>query len=152
IVHMARELAHAGHDVTVYSTRPDPRAGSGRPAVESDTSAVVQYKSWNEFFQDCPAARWDVMISFRSFDPFLLGRIAPRMIFWCGDASNQPVLTHFEHPALQQNIDLVFCVSEWQRQSFIRQFQLPAEKVVATRNGFCPELVAPYSPRPAYNT
>jgi glycosyltransferase involved in cell wall biosynthesis len=73
------------------------------------------------------------------------------MIFWCGDASNQPVLTHFEHSALQENIDLIFCVSEWQRQSFIHQFQVPAEKVVATRNGFCPELVPPYTERPASN-
>jgi glycosyltransferase involved in cell wall biosynthesis len=79
----------------------------------------------------------------------LLGRIAPRMIFWCGDATNQPSLTHFEHPSLQRNIDRIFCVSEWHRRTFVDQFHLPAEKVIATRNGFAPELVAPHSTRPA---
>jgi len=140
IVHMARELVHAGHDVTVYSTRPNTGAGTVPPAVESSSSPAPQYKSWNEFFQDYPVAQWDVVISFRSFDPFLTGRIAPRMIFWSGDASDQPALQHFEHEALQNNIDLIFCVSEWHRQSFIDAFSLPVDKVIATRNGFCPDL------------
>src|SRR5207244_12072067 len=70
------------------------------------------------------------------------GRVAPRTIFWTGDACDQAVLNHFDHPVLQENIDLVFCVSEWHRRSFIETFGLPSEKVVATRNGFCPDLTA----------
>src|SRR5205823_2121446 len=42
---------------------------------------------------------------------------------------------------LQENIDLIFCVSEWHRRTFIDAFGLPPEKVVATRNGFAPALV-----------
>jgi glycosyltransferase involved in cell wall biosynthesis len=63
------------------------------------------------------------------------------MIFWCGDAFDQPALKNFEHPSLQENIDLIFCVSEWHRQTFITAFQLPPDKVVATRNGFNPAFV-----------
>jgi glycosyltransferase involved in cell wall biosynthesis len=63
------------------------------------------------------------------------------MIFWCGDAFDQPALKNFEHPSLQENIDLIFCVSQWHRQTFIDTFQLPADKVLATRNGFLPALV-----------
>jgi glycosyltransferase involved in cell wall biosynthesis len=102
---------------------------------------MPQYKSYCDFFNDCIFTPWDVLISFRSFDPFLLGRIAPRMIFWTGDAGDQPALKNFGHESLQDNIDAIFCVSEWQRKSFIGAFNLPPEKVVATRNGFCPELV-----------
>jgi len=138
IIYMARELARWGHDIRVYVNCPNPGNYDG-----------VTYLHYHQFFSEYASNPWDVMISFRSFDPFLLGRISPRMIFWCGDASNQPVLTHFEHPALQENIDLIFCVSEWQRQSFIQQFQVPAEKVVATRNGFCTELIVPFTERPA---
>jgi glycosyltransferase involved in cell wall biosynthesis len=141
IIYMARELARCGHTVRVYSNCPQPGEYDG-----------VRYVHYHQFFAEYPSNPWDAVISFRSFDPLLLGRISPRMIFWCGDASNQPALTHFEHSALQENIDLVFCVSEWQRQGFIHQFQLSPEKVVATRNGFCPEFVAPYSERPASNT
>jgi tetratricopeptide (TPR) repeat protein len=147
IAHMARELARASHDVTVYSSRPNGGAGFSRPSpAETGTHAGVespQYKGWNEFFQDYPAAGWDVVISFRSFEPFLTGRVAPRMIFWTGDAPDQPALQHFDHEALQNNIDLIFCVSEWHRRSFLEKFNLPRDKVVATRNGFCPEIIPP---------
>jgi glycosyltransferase involved in cell wall biosynthesis len=134
IVYMARALSSCGHDVTVYCNKP-----------ESSTDAI--YRHYHQFFTDCTAMPWDVLISFRSFDPFLLGRVSPRMIYWTGDASDQPSLKHFEHVSLQENIDLIFCVSNWQRQSFIDTFHLPPAKVVATRNGFCPELICHASPR-----
>src|SRR5207248_6049077 len=115
IVYMARELARLGHDVTVYCKTPEGSVAAG-------------YSHYYRFFADYTSMPWDVVISFRSFDPFLLGRVAPRMIYWTGDASDQDVLTNFEHPALQEHIDLVFCVSEWHRRSFIAKFHLPAEK------------------------
>jgi len=143
IVHMSRELASAGHDVTVYCAQAVGAIGGAqarqRAALSSDRPPL--YKPYQDFFKDYPANSWDVLISFRSFDPFLLGRIAPRMIFWGGDAADQPALANFEHEALQRNIDLVFCVSNWHRRSFIEAFNLPAQKVIATRNGFCPELL-----------
>jgi glycosyltransferase involved in cell wall biosynthesis len=135
---MARELVRCGHDVQVYSNCPNPGEYDG-----------VSYIHYHRFFSDYPLNPWDAVIAFRSFDPLLLGRIAPRMIFWCGDATNQPSLLHFEHASLQQNVDRIFCVSEWHRQTFMDQFHLPAEKVVATRNGFVPERITPYLERPA---
>ena len=141
IIYMARELARCGHSVQVYANCPNPGDYDG-----------VTYIHYHQFFSLYPSHPWDAVISFRSFDPMLLGRIAPRMIFWCGDAPNQPSLTHFEHPSLQKNIDRIFCVSEWHRRSFVEQFHLPDEKVIATRNGFTPELVAEYSKRPATGT
>jgi len=137
IVHMARELARIGHDVTVYANTP-----------AEDVYDRVRYRHYHAFFTDGVTAAWDAVISFRSFDPFLLGRVAPRMIFWTGDAHDQAALNHFDHPVLQQNIDLVFCVSNWHRQAFIDRFKLPAAKLVATRNGFCEELVPPVADPP----
>ncbi|HYR42281.1 MAG TPA: glycosyltransferase family 4 protein [Terriglobia bacterium] len=137
VVYMARNLARCGHDVTVYCNTPSPGA-SHRPLPEGE----AEYVHYHQFFTDYTSARWDVLISFRSFDPFLLGRVAARMIYWTGDASDQPALEHFEHAALQENIDLIFCVSNWHRRSFIEAFDLPSEKVIATRNGFCPELTS----------
>jgi glycosyltransferase involved in cell wall biosynthesis len=71
------------------------------------------------------------------------------MIYWTGDASNQPCLENFGHPALQENVDRVFCVSKWHRDSFIRKFGLDPEKVIATRNGFSSSLLC-RGPRNAY--
>jgi glycosyltransferase involved in cell wall biosynthesis len=148
IVHMARELAGLGHDVTAYV---NVELNDASPAEGSDSGERifdgVLYRHYHRFFADYGSTPWDVVISFRSFDPFLLGRIAPRMIFWCGDACDQPALKNFEHPALQQSIDLILCVSNWHRTSFIEQFDLPPDKVVATRNGFSPEFVPPPQPR-----
>jgi hypothetical protein len=127
IIYMARELVRCGHVVQVYANCPNPGDYDG-----------VSYVHYHQFFSAYPSNPWDAVIAFRSFDPMLLGRIAPRMIFWCGDATNQPSLTHFEHASLQQNIDRIFCVSEWHRRSFVDQFHLPAEKVIATRNGLRP--------------
>jgi glycosyltransferase involved in cell wall biosynthesis len=131
IVYMARELAACGHTVSVYCECPAPGMFDG-----------VQYIHYHRFFTDYVAMPWDVVIAFRSFDPLLLGRIAPRMIYWTGDASNQPALNDFEHASLQQNVDLVFCVSNWHRESFIRRFGLSPDKVIATRNGFVTDYVS----------
>lgn len=138
IIYMARELVRCGHNVQVYANCPNPGDYDG-----------VSYVHYHQFFSEYPSNPWDAVIAFRSYDPMLLGRIAPRMIFWCGDATNQPSLMHFEHASLQRNVDRIFCVSEWHRQSFVHQFHLPSEKVIATRNGFAPELVAAYAERPA---
>jgi glycosyltransferase involved in cell wall biosynthesis len=139
IVYMARELAASGHSVTVYCNCPE--AG---PAEMYDGVAYVHY---HQFFTHYQSAPWDAVIAFRSFDPLLLGRIAPRMIYWTGDASNQPALENFGHAALQQNVDLVFCVSGWHRDSFIHKFELSPEKVIATRNGFLRDAVVHGGPR-----
>jgi glycosyltransferase involved in cell wall biosynthesis len=143
IVYMAQELARAGHDVTVYCNTPSPSRRGQRPLPEGEAA----YRHVHQFFTDYTLMPWDVVISFRSFDPFLVGRVAPRMIYWTGDACNQPALENFEHSALQENIDLIFCVSDWHRRSFIDAFHLAPEKVIATRNGFCPELICRSSSR-----
>jgi glycosyltransferase involved in cell wall biosynthesis len=141
IVYMARELVRAGHTVSVYCNCTRPGLYEG-----------VAYIHYHQFFSDHRASPWDSVIAFRSFDPMLLGRLAPRMIFWTGDADDQPCLEHFEHPVMQQNVDLVFCVSQWHRESFIRRFGLPAQKVIATRNGFSPELIPPAGPRDVFRS
>jgi glycosyltransferase involved in cell wall biosynthesis len=151
IVYMARELAGCGHDVTVYCNLPANSEHRGVPAQlgtvpVSNTTAnaggqMPKYRHYHEFFTDYVSARWDAVISFRSFDPFLLGRVAPRMIFWTGDAFDQPGLKNFGHESLQANVDLILCVSNWHRDTFIKTFQLPPDKVVATRNGFNSELI-----------
>ncbi len=130
IVYMARELAAIGHSVRVYCNCPETGVYDG-----------VHYQHHHRFFEEYRVAQWDVFISFRSFDPFLIGRIAPRTIFWTGDAFDQPAISNLGHPAIQENVDLHFCVSEWHRTTFIDTFNLPSEKVIATRNGFRTDLV-----------
>ncbi len=134
IVFMARELAKEGHELTVY-------ANTGPSPVASQSPARVEYRHYHRFFTDYRTAPWDAVISFRSFDPFLLGRVAPRTIYWTGDSFDQPALADFSHPSLQENIDLIFCVSGWHRKTFIEAFNLRPDKVIATRNGFSPDLV-----------
>jgi glycosyltransferase involved in cell wall biosynthesis len=134
IVYMARELTLLGHQVTVYSNCPQPGNYEG-----------VSYVHCYHFFNDARTSSWDAVISFRSFDPFLIGRVAPRMIYWTGDSYDQPSLRHFSHSTLQENVDVIFCVSEWQRRIFIDRFLLPADKLIATRHGFPADVM----PEPA---
>jgi glycosyltransferase involved in cell wall biosynthesis len=63
------------------------------------------------------------------------------MIFWTGDAPDVPLMAHFGHPQLQKNLDLTWCVSEWQRRKYIETSGLNSDKVLATRNGFAPFLL-----------
>jgi glycosyltransferase involved in cell wall biosynthesis len=141
IIHMARELVDCGHNVTVYANLPSA-SGKGRGEAAGEVGdGGPAYKHYHEFFTDHASRSWDALIAFRSFDPFLLGRVAPRTIYWTGDAFDQPALKHFGHRSLQENIDLIFCVSKWHRRTFIDTFDLPSEKVIATRNGFSPGLI-----------
>lgn len=132
IVFMARELAELGSRVTVYSNCADPGTYDG-----------VEYRHHHAFYTDFRGRPWDVFIGFRSFEPFLIGRVAPRMIYWTGDAFDQPAIRNLPHPDLQANIDLHFCVSEWHRKTFIEAFGLDPDSVVATRNGFRTDLFPP---------
>ena len=132
IVFMSRELASLGHKVRVYCNCPRPGNYDG-----------VGYRHYHQFFEEFRVTPWDVFISFRSFDPFLIGRVAPRTVYWTGDAFNQPAISQLGHAALQQHIDLNFCVSEWQRGTFIDKFGLAPDSVVATRNGFRQDLIPP---------
>lgn len=132
IVYMARELVVLGLDVAVYCNCPSPGRYDG-----------VEYIHFHRFFEDYRRAPWDVLIGFRSFDPFHIGRVAPRTVFWTGDAFDQPAIAHLGHPSLQESIDLHFCVSEWHRRTLIDAFGLAESRVVATRNGFREDLVPP---------
>ena len=132
IVYMARELALLGHKVRVYCNCPRPGNYDG-----------VGYRHYHQFFEEFRVSPWDAFISFRSFEPFLIGRVAPRTVYWTGDAFDQPAISQLGHAAIQQHIDLNLCVSEWQRQTFIEKFDLDPEKVVASRNGFREDLVPP---------
>lgn len=131
IVFMARELAALGARVTVYCNCPAP-----------DVYDDVTYRHYHAFYTDFRSTEWDVFIGFRSYEPFLIGRVAPRMIYWTGDAFDQPAIRHLGHPELQSAIDLHFCVSEWHRRTFVEAFGLAPDRVWATRNGFREDLIA----------
>lgn len=132
IVYVSRELCRLGARVTVYCNCPEPGNYDG-----------VDYRHHHAFYTDFRAGPWDVFIGFRSFEPFLIGRIAPRTVYWTGDAFDQPAIQNLGHPELQQSIDLHFCVSEWHRQTFVDAFGLDPERVFATRNGFREDLLSP---------
>src|SRR5438552_15370490 len=68
IVYMARNLARCGHDVTVYVNLP---AAPSRNDGGLSPQGEVTYCHYHQFFTDYVSARWDVLISFRSFVPFL---------------------------------------------------------------------------------
>jgi glycosyltransferase involved in cell wall biosynthesis len=134
IIFMARELAGLGAEVTVYCNCPAPGNYDG-----------VRYRHYHAFYSEFRGLGWDVFIGFRSFEPFLVGRVAPRMVYWTGDAFDQPAIANLGHPELQAAIDVHFCVSEWHRTTFIEAFGLDPDRVMATRNGFAEDLLPPAS-------
>src|SRR4051812_17416580 len=75
IIYMARALARLGHEVTVYCKIPSPSGGALGEGLEHDNGPRPSFTHYHQFFTDYTSMPWDVVISFRSFDPFLLGRV-----------------------------------------------------------------------------
>jgi glycosyltransferase involved in cell wall biosynthesis len=122
-VHMARELAKRGHEVRVYNRCPLPKSHDG-----------VDYRGF-ERYGETAYIRADATIALRN--PMLLNGFTNSLVtvLWMQDAFNQPILKPLAEPKFKTLIDRLFFVSRWQKWSFLRCFDWPAERTFITRNG-----------------
>lgn len=143
MVYMARALAARGHEVFVFHDVEKPGFCDG-----------VFYHSYLDFEAFAESRTVDVFICIRHMLPLLAKRWAALQIYFSPDAYDQPFINRalplsFQHEresyeiglyslAFVQNfVDAIFCVGEWQAKTFIKRFSLLPDRVTIAHNGVC---------------
>ncbi len=157
VCYLARELAKKGHDVSLIARLPQqsPNMVAG---VRHRSIALMRDK---DFFD---AEKFDIIITlnaalacprFREHSPASIN------IFWNHLPPDQPPIEPLGHPLVQDTIDQIVYVSEWQKDITEKYFTLPKpSRVIA--NGLTPsfenmfasasELLAAKQNRAAYTS
>jgi len=122
MVFMARELARRGHRVRVYCRCERPGEYDG-----------VAYHDLTEFGEFVETGDCDVFACCRH----LRGLTAPirskANVLWNHDVMVKPVAGHVM--SLMYKLDRLFVLSQFQKQQFQRQLDVPDERYLVTRNG-----------------
>ncbi len=164
MIYMARALAARGHDVWVFTVVDAPGLYDR-----------VQYRPCEEFEKFAARTALDVFICIRVLLPLLVQRWARVQIYFSPDAHDQPAL-HCALPVIfesgtsaerfeigcyslrqvQRYVDAVFCVGQWQAQTFVEKFLLAPQKILVTGNGVhlpdypIAQVALPRAPQVAY--
>ncbi len=129
LIYMAQALADRGHDVSVFN------------------SCVKQYVCGKVTYYPIDfLTRWehiqniDVAVSCRTFAPLRVAFNPKLLVYWTGDAWNQPFVEPLKNPDIRDRFDFFALKSQWQTQTFVSHLGICPEKCMVTRNGF----YAPY--------
>jgi glycosyltransferase involved in cell wall biosynthesis len=150
LIGVSRELAKiAGTEVCVFTKTP--RAGMFDGVAYFPLAQLAAWGATHPI---------DVLISIRQWMPFWLKLNARLRIYFSPDAHDQPFLHRaMEMPVTLDGkphaipvfspanflpaVDLIFCVGQWQADTFVEKLGFPREKIVVTGNAIFPENFAP---------
>ncbi|EKD42597.1 MAG: hypothetical protein ACD_73C00088G0004 [uncultured bacterium] len=140
MISMAEELARLGYEINVF--------------CESESLKIngVQYQPWQSFEKYALGEPFDVFICVRDLLLVLARRWAPIQIYFSPDAFDQPFvnsainlqvelngkfhnLGFFSLKHLHSHVDAIFCVGNWQKETFCQKFMIPEEEIFLAHNG-----------------
>lgn len=142
ICYLARELAAAGHRVTVANGVSEPVTEDGVHFIPwqryplqggPDLDAVIPtlvppelMKLWHAAFRD--------------------NYNAPLWLLWCHHDADQPGIAHLREPEFQAMLDGVIAVSEWQARRYRDTFGIGWDKLMVMRNAVSPAFLEQFEP------
>lgn len=142
ICYLARELASAGHRVTVANA-----------VSEAVTDEGVRFIPWQRYpLQDGPDI--DAVIPVLAtpdlvklwHGAFRDSGSDPLWLLWCQHGTDQPGVEHLRDPGFQALLDGVIAVSEWQAQRYREAFGIGWDKLMVMRNGVSPAFLELHEP------
>ena len=120
IVRLAEALHTRGHEVTVYTSHPNPPDSQPRYLPLNQAQFMQQQ---------------DAVIVVREWFP-LLGNIpAKKKFLWTGDAPDQIHTVGIGDKRVVNAVDGIFAVSEWQANALANASGFPRKKIQVIRNG-----------------
>jgi glycosyltransferase involved in cell wall biosynthesis len=125
IIRLAEALHVRGHNVTVYTSHPEP--GDSEPPYEHISRAGSMR----------PA---DVFVCVREWIPLISEIPAQVKLFWTGDAADQIQNYGIGDKRVAALIDGLLTVSDWHASTLAQASGFPLEKTTVIRNGIAPEL------------
>ncbi|MBX7148479.1 glycosyltransferase family 4 protein [bacterium] len=146
MIAMAEALAAMGHDVRIFC----------------NVTRIGEYKG----VQYCDAATFesyglshtpDVFICIRHLLPLMIRRWGKLQIYFSPDATDQMFLNcvidvkltlkegqatvgAYSLADAHPYVDAIFCVGEWQKQTFVQKYNIPPQKIYVVHNGVDPSF------------
>jgi glycosyltransferase involved in cell wall biosynthesis len=138
--YLAVALAAAGHEVFFITATTAPGAIRGVRCLSTRSFAPTAL----------PALKPDVtiMIVDASAGPKLrelLGSQA-KLVLWVGHAADQPGVLPLKDPSVQDAFNAIALVSDWQRDQFIRAFNIPPQRTALLRYAVAPPFLGRFKP------
>ena len=130
LCYLAEELARRGHDVHLINNAALP--GVSRGVIQLPL-AKAQGDVWKTF---------DAVVLLNSVKPGLsirpLLRRDARLIAWIQHAHDQPAMRPLGRDEVRSAFDGFALLSDWQRDAFVRQFQIDPSRIRILRNAISP--------------
>ena len=139
VAYLSREMARAGHEVTVINAVPEPRIEDG-----------VRFLPWQAFpwpgTENVDAII--IVLATRAMIEAWHGHFGDRPLWlqWCHHDADQPAVAHWADPAMHKLFDGIILISEWQAKRYREAFGISWDKVMILRNGVSPAFLDLFPP------
>ena len=133
LCYLAVELARIGHAVTVMS-------GTKRPAIVSGVECINANHCSGPFFRE---RKFDAVVVLNSSSGSKRKDDLPsstKLILWTQHETVQPAMCRLSIKEISERWDGIVCVSDWQRDSYIKTFNLVPDRLTVLRNAIAPLL------------
>ena len=130
LCYLAEQLAVRGVETTLATGLPEARDVRGVHCVPLRKITAEQMQAFDAV----------VLNNLPSKGPAVRAAMATAapLILWIGHASDQPAARTLADPKVRDAFDAFVFVSDWQRNSFIEEFSLAADRCHVLRNAFSP--------------
>jgi glycosyltransferase involved in cell wall biosynthesis len=136
ILLLAKGLNLLGHSVILLNS-------SQTSPEQNDKLIVGSISNFNEV-----ADQSDIILLNRSIPHEIIPFIGKKPIYvWCHDAYDQDIVKQYMHSNLFNIITNLFCVSEWQKQTFCNYLKIPSDKIKVLSNPVDLNLFSGYTKR-----
>jgi len=138
LCYLTEQLARDGHDVLVLNHRAQ--------------AGIVRGVEYRPISQTKPAwlADREAAVVLNATEPVTVLRqyAAPgtRLILWTQHAHDQPAVAPLSKADIRNTFDSIVFVSDWQREQYLRAFQLDAARTVVLRNAMAPAFERLFAP------
>jgi glycosyltransferase involved in cell wall biosynthesis len=130
LCYLAEALAQQGHEIFFLCANMLPTVSRGVSCLPFSPDSIRQLGALDAFIvQNCVGGGREL----RSLLPD-----STSLVFWSQHAHDQPAVRALHDPAERQAYDHIVLVSDWQRQHYVRQFNLDVERTIILRNAIGP--------------
>ena len=131
LCYLAMALAKAGHGVKVIT-------GTERPGWVNGVECLNVSQCNSEFFRE---HHCDAVVVLNSSGSSHLRSILPsstKLILWTQHEPIQPAMRKMALPEVTDRWDGIVCVSDWQKNEYVKAFKLKPERMTVLRNAIAP--------------
>jgi glycosyltransferase involved in cell wall biosynthesis len=134
LCYLAEALAQQGHEVFLLNANPTPALCRGVRCLPLSADSLQEVHPLDALIVQNLAGKGQELRALLPRDTLL--------VFWSQHAHDQPAVQALHDAAERHAYDRIVCVSDWQRQQFLEEFDIDPERTLVLRNAIGPAFSA----------